>query len=90
MIVLAGRPGMGKTALACCIARQSASTGEPTFFASLEMGEASLADRILADVAYERYSPIPYYSIANGTLSDTKAERVIEAGRRQREWPLRR
>jgi hypothetical protein len=28
MIVLAGRPGMAKTALACCIARQSASTGE--------------------------------------------------------------
>ena len=50
MVVLAGRPGMGKTALACCIARQTASAGEPTFFASLEMGDASLADRILADV----------------------------------------
>jgi replicative DNA helicase len=88
MLVLAGRPGMGKTALACCIARQTASAGEPTFFASLEMGDASLSDRILADVAYERRSPIPYYSIANGTLNDTKAERVVEAARRQREWPL--
>ena len=88
MLVLAGRPGMGKTALACCIARQTASAGEPTFFASLEMGDASLADRILADFAYKRHSPIPYYSIANGTLSDTKAERVIEAARCQREWPL--
>jgi replicative DNA helicase len=88
MLVLAGRPGMGKTALACCIARRTASAGEPTFFASLEMGDASLADRILADVAYERHSPIPYYSIANGTLNDTKAERIIEAARRQREWPL--
>ena len=88
MLVLAGRPGMGKTALACCIARQTASAGEPTFFSSLEMGDASLADRILADFAYERHSPIPYYSIANGTLSDTKAERVIEAARCQREWPL--
>jgi replicative DNA helicase len=88
MVVLAGRPGMGKTALACCIAGQTASAGEPTFFASLEMGDASLADRILADVAYERYSPIPYYSIANGNLSNTQAERVIEAARRQREWPL--
>ena len=72
MLVLAGRPGMGKTALACCIARQTSSAGEPTFFASLEMGDASLADRILADVAYERHSPIPYYSIANGTLNDTQ------------------
>ena len=88
MLVLAGRPGMGKTALGCCIARATASAGEPTFFASLEMGDTSLSDRILADVAYERHRQIPYYSIANGNLNDAQAMRVIEAARRQREWPL--
>jgi replicative DNA helicase len=88
MFVLAGRPGMGKTALALCIARATASAGEPTFFASLEMGDVSLSDRNLADVAFERHRPIPYYSIANGTLNDAQASRIIEAARRQREWPL--
>jgi replicative DNA helicase len=88
MFVLAGRPGMGKTALALCIARATASAGEPTFFASLEMGDVSLSDRNLADVAFERHRPIPYYAIANGTLNDAQALRIIEAARFQREWPL--
>jgi replicative DNA helicase len=88
MFVLAGRPGMGKTALALCVARATASAGEPTFFASLEMGDVSLSDRNLADVAFERHRPIPYYDIANGTLNDAQALRIIEAARLQREWPL--
>lgn len=88
MFVLAGRPGMGKTALALCVARATAAAGEPTFFASLEMGDVSLSDRNLADVAFERHRPIPYYDIANGTLNDAQARRIIEAARLQREWPL--
>jgi replicative DNA helicase len=88
LFILAGRPGMGKTALALCVARATASAGEPTFFSSLEMGDVSLSDRNLADVAYERNRPIPYYDIANGTLNDAQAQRVIEAARLQREWPL--
>jgi replicative DNA helicase len=88
MFVMAGRPGMGKTALALCVARATASAGEPTFFASLEMGDVSLSDRNLADVAFERQRPIPYYDIANGTLNDGQARRIIEAARLQREWPL--
>jgi replicative DNA helicase len=88
MFVLAGRPGMGTTALALCVARATASAGEPTFFASLEMGDVSLSDRNLADVAFERQRPIPYYDIANGTLNEAQARRIIEAARLQREWPL--
>jgi replicative DNA helicase len=88
MFVMAGRPGMGKTALALCVARATASAGEPTFFASLEMGDVSLSDRNLADVAFERHRPIPYYDIANGTLNEAQARRIIEAARLQREWPL--
>ncbi len=88
MFVMAGRPGMGKTALALCVARATAAAGEPTFFASLEMGDVSLSDRNLADVAFERHRPIPYYDIANGALNDAQARRIIEAARLQREWPL--
>ena len=66
----------------------TASAGEPTFFSSLEMGAVSLSDRNLADVALDRDSPIPYYDIANGAFSDAQAERVIEAARRQHDYPL--
>jgi replicative DNA helicase len=88
LFILAGRPGMGKTALAVCIARATASAGEPTFLSSLEMGDVSVSDRSLADLAFDKRDPIPYYDIANGTLNDAQAQRVIEAARLQREWPL--
>ncbi len=32
LVIMAGRPGMGKTALALCVARATASAGEPTYF----------------------------------------------------------
>lgn len=89
LVIMAGRPGMGKTALALCVARATASAGEPTYFQSLEMGAVSLSDRSLADCAFEPSRPIPYYDIANGTLNDAQAQRVIEAARRQREWSLK-
>ena len=89
MFVMAGRPGMGKTALALCVARATAGAGEPSLFFSLEMGDVSLSDRNLADVAFERNRPIPYYSIANGALNDAQARRIIEAARLQRDIPLK-
>jgi replicative DNA helicase len=87
--VLAGRPGMGKTALALCIARSTAMAGEPTYFQSLEMGDVSLSDRNLADAAFEKDERIPYYDIANGNLTDAQARRVIGAARLQRDVPLK-
>jgi replicative DNA helicase len=89
LVVLAGRPGMGKTALALCIARLTARAGEPTYFQSLEMGDVSLSDRNLADAAFEEGRRIPYYDIANGNLTDDQARRVIEAARLQRDVPLK-
>jgi replicative DNA helicase len=86
--ILAGRPGMGKSALAECIARSTASAGEPTFLSSLEMGDISVADRILADQAYEHHNRITYYDIAAGNVTNRQAERLIEAKRQMNDWPL--
>jgi len=88
MVVMAGRPGMGKSALALCVARAAAASGEASLFFSLEMGSISLSDRNLADMAFEERDPIPYYDIANGTVTNSQAQRVIEAARRQRDLPL--
>lgn len=47
LIVVAGRPGMGKTALALQLAREVGRTGN-VFFASLEMDRAELGTRLMS------------------------------------------
>ena len=48
LIIIAGRPGMGKTALAAGIAFNAACAGVPTLFLSMEMADTELADRLVA------------------------------------------
>lgn len=48
LTVLAGRPGMGKSALGLQIAIQAAQRNRPTLFFSLEMTAEELVDRIVA------------------------------------------
>jgi replicative DNA helicase len=48
LIIVAGRPGMGKTAVALNLfTKQAAMAGKRTLFFSLEMDELSLADRLI-------------------------------------------
>jgi len=52
LIIIAGRPGMGKTALALNIARNAAQgTGEPAAIFSLEMSKEQLSLRMLSSEA---------------------------------------
>jgi replicative DNA helicase len=74
LIILAGRPGMGKTSLALNIAqhvalRESKSVG----IFSLEMSQQELALRILS-----AESDIPFGPLRSGHLSQQKWNRVIE------------
>jgi replicative DNA helicase len=48
LIILAARPGMGKTAFALACGIHAASNGHPTAFISLEMSKEQLTNRILA------------------------------------------
>jgi replicative DNA helicase len=88
LIILAGRPGMGKSGVAVSIARAAAFNDIPTLYFSLEMSEISLADRILAEMCFDHREPITYESIARGTLGMAQATRVIEARRRLETAPL--
>ncbi len=51
LIILAGRPAMGKTSLAVNMARHQASTAYPVGFFSLEMSGEQIAQRIIADLS---------------------------------------
>lgn len=88
LIILAGRPGMGKSGVAVSIARAAAFDGVATLYFSLEMGETSLADRVLAEICFDARDPITYESIARGTLSPGQAARVIDARRQLDDVPL--
>ena len=81
-IVLAGRPGMGKTTVALHIALAAARGAGAVGFFSLEMGADELAERVLAAAAYDPRSnePITYRAIAEARgLSPEAMWRLQEA-----------
>jgi replicative DNA helicase len=58
LIILAARPGGGKTSLAIQFARKAAARGHSVVFFSLEMGETELTDKMIiamADVGADGY-----------------------------------
>jgi replicative DNA helicase len=85
LLILAGRPSMGKTALATNIAFNAARAyadsngkdGAMVAFFSLEMSAEQLATRILAEV-----SEVPSEKIRRGEVRDTEFRRFVEASQK--------
>jgi replicative DNA helicase len=98
LVILAGRPGMGKTALATNIAfniakayrfedradgkRETINGGVVGFF-SLEMSSEQLATRIIAE-----QSGVPSYKIRRGDITEQDFYRVSEAVRDMQTIPF--
>jgi replicative DNA helicase len=93
LIILAGRPAMGKTALATNVAVSAAeyvaaqhAAGVrmgPVAFSSLEMSKKQLKQRILAD-----RSRVPFWKLDRGIASEADMARYYEAGRAFQKLPL--
>ena len=83
LIILAGRPSMGKSALAANIARNAATEGIGVGFFSLEMSGEQLAGREIAGRC--QLSP---HRLRTGTLDDNDADRLHRAGENVRNLPL--
>ncbi|MFU7527454.1 replicative DNA helicase [Qipengyuania sp. ASV99] len=96
LIILAGRPGMGKTSLATNIAFNCAEEhlkwmqdggehqyGAPTAFFSLEMSADQLATRILAE-----QSEVSSEALRSGKLSRDDFQKLSFASQRLAELPL--
>lgn len=86
LIILAGRPSMGKTALALTMAlnavRDRQRPGGVAFF-SLEMSDAELMERILSNAA-----DLDYTAIIKRVLADRDFMRLSEFGEGLRREPL--
>lgn len=72
LVILAGRPSMGKTSLATNIAFNAARSGTPVAFFSLEMASEQLATRILAEE-----TEIPSEKLRRGDITDDEFTRKI-------------
>lgn len=98
LIVIAGRPGMGKTSLATNIAFNVASAYDPTqrldaassplaggivAFFSLEMSSEQLATRVLSEQA-----EVPSSSIRRGDIGEAEFGKLLEYRQRMRRLPL--
>jgi len=84
LIIIAGRPGMGKTSLALNIAQHVAireNRGAAIF--SLEMSQQELALRILCSEA-----TVPFSSLRRGHLSQAHWKRIIQTARGCSNAPL--
>ena len=98
LIIIAGRPGMGKTALATNIAFNVAKAyefeprpdgthatvnGGIVGFFSLEMSAEQLATRIISEQA-----AVPSYKIRRGDISEAEFHRVAQAAREMQTDPV--
>lgn len=82
-IVIAGRPGHGKTCLGAQIARNVADNGIPAAIFSLEMKCLDLGQRNAAAAAN-----VPFEEIRDGTVGTEAIERLMEYDAAQQDYPL--
>lgn len=70
LAILAGRPGMGKTAVALGMARGSAMKGHGVLFVSLEMSAEELGERLACDLCFDEdsHSGVPYDAMVSSRV----------------------
>lgn len=81
--IVAGRPGMGKTALGMAVALHNARQGRPVGFLSLEMPKRQLSARVISGM-----TNIPPKMILNGGISSADWDAVMVAGKELSKLPL--
>jgi replicative DNA helicase len=74
LIVMAGRPGMGKSAAALSVALNAARAGKGIGFITLEMRGEELVYRALSAVASELDMDLPYSEVSRGRFTGGQME----------------
>lgn len=88
MVVLAGRPSMGKSAVALSLATHAAWNGHPVVFASLEMTPEDVARRALSEASSLAGNAVPYTQMSDGTLSEPMFRSTVEMAKRMEALPI--
>lgn len=78
LIIVAGRPGMGKTAIALSVIRNLQTTGYRGMFFSMEMDKQQIGQRMLADQLFDN-GPIQYTHLRAGKFTEDQFKRITAA-----------
>jgi replicative DNA helicase len=89
LIILAGRPGMGKTACALSYTLGAAQAGHGVLYISLEMSGTELAARMAADLCFNGRMGVPYAALRDNNLSFEQRKHVMDARRMLADMPYR-
>lgn len=88
LVVVGGRPGMGKTSLVTSYSIGAASRGHGVLIFSLEMSADELTRRMLADMTFTARGGLPYEDVRDGTVRGHDLAAVIDAKQRFDALPL--
>lgn len=84
LVVVAARPGVGKTVFGVGLARAAAiHNGLPVLFNTLEMGEEEISDLLLASEG-----TVPHHHITSGTCEGAEVEKLARAHAKIKPAPL--
>lgn len=79
LVILGGRPSMGKSAIAEAIALGAARAGRGVLFASLEMRTSSVALRALSEALAHKGVRVPYRDARLGKLTEDQFREFVMA-----------
>lgn len=93
LIIVAGRPGMGKSSVGTNLARAAAEAGHPVEYFSLEMSRRELCARIVCDLDFSKrenasVAPVHYSRLLKRRISDKEFDRAIHAARDLKGLPI--
>ena len=88
LAIVAGRPSMGKSAVASSYALGAAAQGHGVLFVSLEMSAEELGERIAADLCFDTSVQVPYSAITDGRVTSEQGRQIARAYDRLQDMPL--
>lgn len=88
LVIVAGRPSMGKSAVASSYALGAASRGHGVLFVSLEMSAEELGERIAADICFDSSVQVPYSAITDGRVTAEQGRQIARSLDRLEQMPL--
>lgn len=88
LILLGGRPSMGKTAVALSMALNVARAGHGVVICSLEMTPEAMALRAISEGTSRNRNAVTYSSLRKGDMSEAQSESFKKAARDVAELPI--
>lgn len=88
LVIIGGRPSMGKTAVALSIALGQARAGGGVAIASLEMTASSLATRAASEASAQSGHGVAYSDIRKGVATEAQVDTFINSAQQVADLPM--